>query len=235
MDLAFCPALAEMVQSRQAVGQSGRVFEGLGALSTVNNLHVLRACMLYRRPARTLEIGLSFGGSALAIAASHRDIGREPGEQHIALDPFQVSDWDNAGLAALLRAGLDGYVEFRPHRSDEGLMSLVGEGQTFSLIYIDGSHLFEDVFVDASFAFRVLADDGIVLFDDCTIDHVAKVLSFVRANWCGWTEEVDLSRYRPAGGSLRYKLGQRMGKLQLRAFRRTGVDTRAWDAPLRRF
>jgi predicted O-methyltransferase YrrM len=42
------------------------VFEGLGALSTVNNLQVLRALMLERRPRRTLEIGLGFGASALA-------------------------------------------------------------------------------------------------------------------------------------------------------------------------
>lgn len=35
----FCPVLPELVQSRRAVGRTGRVYEGLAALSTINNLH----------------------------------------------------------------------------------------------------------------------------------------------------------------------------------------------------
>ena len=68
MDFSFCPVLDELIRTQRSVGQSGRVFEQLGALSTINNLQVLRAMMLERRPVRTLEVGLGYGGSALAIA-----------------------------------------------------------------------------------------------------------------------------------------------------------------------
>jgi hypothetical protein len=213
------------------------VFEGLGALSTTNNLGILRRFMMERRPVRTLEVGLSFGGSALAISASHRDLGHAPTHQHIAFDPYQTGEqgWDSAGLVAIEQAGLAAFVDFRPQHSAVGLAQLVGEGAAFGLIYVDGSHFFDDVFVDAYFAFRLLTEEGVVMFDDSSTDHVAKVLSFVRANWSGWTEEVELSALRPDGNSLRYQVGGWLGKRQLRAFRRTGKDAREWDAPLQPF
>lgn len=235
MELGFCPQLDAMVRSRTAVGESGRVFQGLGALSTVNNLKVLRALMLERQPAHTLEVGFSFGGSALAIVASHRDLGHAPARQHVVLDPYQASQWDNAGLMTIRGAGLEGFVDFRPQPSANGLARLVDEGRQFGLIYIDGSHQFDDVFVDAYFAFRLLAPDGLVLFDDSSTTHVAKVLRYVRANWSEWTDEWDLSACHPDGSSRRYRVGRLLGKLQLRAFRRCGTDARAWDAPLKRF
>lgn len=235
MDLSFCQTLVEMVRSQRAVGQSGRVFEGLGALSTINNLTTLRALMLERRPARTLEVGLSFGGSALTVAATHRDLGHAPDHQHVAIDPFQHSVWDGAGLAAVEAAGLRGFIDFRSLPSAIALAAFAGAGARFDLIYVDGSHLFEDVFIDAYLSCQLLSADGIVLFDDCTNEHVAKVLRFVRSNWSQWIVEVDLSPFHPTGGSLRYQISKRVGALQLRAFKLTGRPPRSWDAPLRRF
>src|SRR6186713_1068728 len=98
MDFSFCPVLDELIRTQRSVGQSGRVFEQLGALSTINNLQVLRAMMLERRPVRTLEVGLGFGGSALTIAATHRELGHPAAHQHTILDPFQATDWDNTAL-----------------------------------------------------------------------------------------------------------------------------------------
>ena len=178
MDFAFCPELDELIRSRRVVGRTGKVFESLGALSTPNNLHVLRALMLEQKPARTLEVGLSFGGSALTIAASHRELGHQADRQHVAIDPFQHSVWDDSGLQNVEHAGLIGFIDFRPQLSAIALADLLGQGKNFDLIYIDGSHRFDDVFVDAYFAFRLLRKDGIVLFDDCSTDDVATVPEF---------------------------------------------------------
>ena len=235
MDFSFCPVLDEMLRTRRTVGQTGRIFNELGALSTANNLAMLRTLMLDRRPARTLEVGLAFGGSALTITATHQELGHAAAAQHTMLDPYQKDGWDNAGLAAIERAGLIGYIDFRSQPSSIGLGALAATDAKFGLIYVDGSHWFEDVFVDAYFGFRLLEEGGLILFDDCTIDHVAKVLAFVTANWSNWTREVDLSAHRADGGSLRYQAARRLGKVQLRAFTRTGTDSRAWDVPLERF
>ena len=85
------------------------------------------------------------------------------------------------------------------------------------------------------FGFQLLSQGGVILFDDCSIDHVAKVLTFVRTSWQGWTDEVDLSPYRADGQSLRYKIGKQLGKTQLRAFQRTAAGPRSWDAPFEDF
>lgn len=234
MDFGFCPELDSLLRSRKTVGESGRVYEGLVALSTTNNLEVLRGLMLERKPERTLEIGLSFGGSALLIAATHRDLNRSPAAQHVAIDPFQKTVWDNAGVASLRRAALDRYVDVRAQFSSIALPQLLDQGRSFDLIYVDGSHLFEDVFVDLYFAVRLLAPSGIVLFDDCSDPHVAKVMRFVVTNWSGWVREIDLSAQRADGRSVRYRIARQLGKIQLRAFTRVG-EPRDWNSPLRDF
>jgi predicted O-methyltransferase YrrM len=232
--LAFCPELDALYRTRRAVGRTGRVFDQVGALSTPQNVKILRELMMERQPNRTLEIGLSFGGSALAIAASHRDLQRPAERQHIAIDPFQSTVWDDAGREVLDRAGLGGYVAVHETFSSTALPALSAEGP-FGLIYIDGSHLFEDVFVDAYFSARLLSDDGLMLFDDCTDPHVAKALKFLTTNWQGFLAEVDLSPHRPDGQSMRYKIAKQLGKKQLRGFRRSAPLPREWDAAFHDF
>jgi hypothetical protein len=56
----FCPVLTEMLQTRRAVGKTGRVYEGLPAISTINNLHAIHELMRETGALRTLEIGLIF-------------------------------------------------------------------------------------------------------------------------------------------------------------------------------
>jgi hypothetical protein len=50
---------------------------------------------------------------------------------------------------AVERAGLMGYMDFRQAYSALELPKLIEQGTQFGLVYVDGSHLFEDVFVDA--------------------------------------------------------------------------------------
>jgi len=156
----FCPVLTELLRTRRAVGRTGRVYNGLAALSTVNNLQTIRCLMHELRPLRTLEIGLSFGGSALVFCASHKELCRPPEGQHTALDPHQATVWDSCGLMAVERAGLMSYLDFRAAYSAFELPRLVEQGAQIDLVYVDGSHLFEDVFVDAYYVARLLAPGG---------------------------------------------------------------------------
>lgn len=234
--LKFCPALAELVGRRTATGRSGRTFEHVAALSSLNNLLTLRNLMLELRPSRTLEIGLAFGGSSLVFTASHQDIGRTPTKQHTSIDPFQDTIWDNCGLVHIERAGLNEYLDFRPAISSLELPRLLSLGDRFDLAYIDGSHLFEDVFVDAYYVARLLEPNGIMLFDDSPDPHVRKVLRFLRSNCRLGLEEVDLSPFRSQlGGGLRYRAARCLGRAQMTAFKRVGSVTREWDSVLRQF
>ena len=144
--------------------------------------------------------------------------------------------WDDCGLLSIERAGLSGYLDFRSARSAVALPGLLSQGETLDLVYVDGSHLFEDVFVDAYFVTRMLSQNGVVAFDDSPDPHVQKVLRFLRSNCGDGLEELDLSPYRGDGGtSLRYRLARLLGKVQLTAFRRVGRVERAWNAAFHSF
>ena len=114
--LGFCPVLAEIVRTRGASlrGRTGEKGEDhFLSFSSVNNLLSLRGVMMEFKPKRTLEIGMAMGGSALALATSHRDLGRATEKQHVAIDPFQADFWDHMGVEALKQAGLEEYVDVR--------------------------------------------------------------------------------------------------------------------------
>ena len=55
------------------------------------------------------------------------------------------------GRLKLEEAGLIGYVEVREQLSGLVLPKMVEENLKFGLVYIDGSHRFEDVFCDFYF------------------------------------------------------------------------------------
>ena len=235
-DLRFCPRLFELVSTRRTVGETGRVFEDTAALSTVNNLLALRKLMLAHRPARTLEVGLCFGGSALAIAATHQEYAA-PARQHIAIDPYQRPsdfgmDWDLAGVKAIREAGLEAFVDVRYKRSAIVLPECLAAGDRFALIYIDGSHRFDDVYVDAYYAGRLLAIGGVMLFDDSTVPGVQKVLRYMRRNCAHWLQEISMAPYHPAGHTTKYRIGSMLNKLQLTGFRRTAEGPGNYFDPL---
>ena len=236
VDFSFCIKLEEMIATGVAVGRSGKRFENIGAVSTSNNLSVLRQLMLRYKPKRTLEVGLCFGGSCLLFAATHHELTGRAGKQHTAVDPFQQQVWDDAGLLALERAELAGYVNFQPYFSSIILPRLVEENGQFDLVYIDGSHLFEDVFIDAYYAARLLSPGGVVAFDDCCDPHVRKVLSFLRSNLGDSFQELDLRPFRAdQGRSAKYRLARLLGRTQMRAFRRIGPVIRPWSAAFHSF
>jgi predicted O-methyltransferase YrrM len=227
----FCPVLANLLKTSRIVGKSGKVFNSLGALSSINTLVTLRNLFLDLKPKRSLEVGLCFGASTLLFTGSHREAGKPANRQHVALDPFQEAVWDCGGLMAVESAGLSGYLDYRAAFSSLELPKLLERRERFEMIYVDGSHLFEDVFVDAYFAIRLLLEGGVIAFDDSTNQNVTKALRFQRRSLQGRLEELDLSRYRPDGQSgLIYQVARRLGRVQLTAFRRIGDVAREWNA-----
>ena len=234
MDLSFCPALDEMISTGITMDIDGQTVAPQG-LSTVNNLIVLRNLHLELKSAATLEIGLAYGASALVFAQGHRDFGRAPQEQHIALDPFQ-DHLRYAGIAAIEKAGLSGYVRHMVALSDQALPDLLNQGRRFGMIYIDGSHLFEDVFIDCHYSAQLLDEGGVMVLDDSSDVHVSKVIRFVRRNMRHLLEEVDVSPYRADGGQpIRYRAARALGRVQLTAFRKTGGGRRLYNAKLAPF
>jgi len=211
--LDFCPTLAEMYRTGMAKNASGVETQVTG-LSTVNNLLLIRRIMLELKPGATLEVGLAAGGSALTFTASHRDLGASAARQHIAIDPYQRNF---VGTTLLRRAKLDPFCEVIEEPSCLALPRLMREGRRFDLIYVDGSHAFQEAIIDFYYARHLLPIGGVVLFDDCTSRGVSELIKFIRTEIVSM-REFDLSPFRddPA----RYRIARLLRKAQCLAFKK---------------
>jgi len=142
---------------------------------------------------RTLEVGLGYAASTLAICEGLAANGAEG--QHLAIDPYQFESlphhktrYEAAGLRALEEAGVRGLVEFVAEESQVVLPRLLGEGRRFDLAFIDGNHRFEAVFLDLVYCGRLLEERGIAFVDDVQLPGVRRGVDFCLAN-LGWTLE----------------------------------------------
>ena len=153
----------------------------------------------------TLETGMAYGLSTLAICGVHEERGRG---SHVAVDPYQARDWRGIGVLNLERAGLSARARVVEARSDEALPRLRDEGLRIDFALIDGLHLFDATLVDFFHADRMLDVGGVVVFHDTWMASVAQAVAYVRANRAyDAIESVD----------------------GLAALRKRAEDDRAWD------
>lgn len=227
-DIILPPALEEIYATGKTVAADGTTIPARG-LSTPNNLHIIQALLRDYPTQSTIEIGLAHGGSALAIMTEQHKL--HDAFRHTAIDPFQSSVWKGAGVAAVGRLGIPGFDCVEDY-SCFVLPQMVKEGRRFGLIYVDGSHIFEDVFVDLYYSVMLLNEGGIILFDDSTDKHVHKVLRFADSNFSELLSRFDLSKYR---ASVKSRIADRLGRSQITAYRKIKEGPRPWNAPFTNF
>jgi hypothetical protein len=234
-DFSYCPTLARLISSGKAELPDGSTVT-VGGMSTINNLHVLRKLMLDERPESTLEVGLASGGSALIFLTTHKEIGSPSGVRHTAIDAFQREHCSNVGVQMIREAGFSVNFELVEQLSCFALADLLKQQRKFGIIYIDGSHVFPNVFIDFYYCSQLLAANGILLFDDCGDAHVRKVCSFIDRNLSAYLVAIDLAPYRAdAGKSVKYRVGKLVGRLQLRAYRLVSALPEQWNFQFRNF
>jgi predicted O-methyltransferase YrrM len=155
---------------------------------------------------RTLETGMAFGLSTLAICAVHEARGEGA---HVAIDPYQSTDWRGIGVLNLERAGLSSRARVIESRSDEALPRLRDEGLRIDFGLIDGLHLFDATLVDFYLIDRIMDVGGVVVFHDTWMPAVAEAVAYVETNRA-------YSRLEA-------------GDAAMTALRKTGEDDRQWD------
>lgn len=133
---------------------------------------------------QTIEVGLGYGVSALAVCQGLC----ANGGRHVVIDPFQETRFERRGLRLLEDAGVAHLVELHPEESQFVLPRLVAEGRRFDLAFVDGNHRFDAVFLDLVYLGRLVRGGGIVFLDDYQLPAVARAVSFCTTN-LGWTVE----------------------------------------------
>jgi predicted O-methyltransferase YrrM len=130
-----------------------------------------------------VEIGLAYGVSALAIAEAL--IAQQTRRTtHLIIDAFQ-DQFRDAGWNATEAAGLGGVCSLVRERSQLALPRLLAEGLVADAAFVDGSHIFHNVFVDLSCLREIVRPGGLVILDDCEWPSVATAVRYFELN-TGW-------------------------------------------------
>ena len=123
----------------------------------------------------TLEIGCALGASSVVICQAHRGT-------HTIIDPYQSTDWRNAGVKRLDEMGAD--YELIEEGSEIAMPDLLQKGRKFDLVFIDGWHTFDQTFIDCYYATRLLRVGGYLAVDDMFMMSVRTALDYFRAYDC---------------------------------------------------
>ena len=136
------------------------------------------------RAGTVVEVGLAYGGSALAIGEALLRAG-SPTPRHVVIDPFQYTAYDGVGWELLRSAGLDDVAELVTEPSQRFLARLADVGFAADAAFVDGSHHFHNVFVDLHFLGEIVRPGGIVLLDDVWWASVGAAAAYFETN-LGW-------------------------------------------------
>lgn len=130
-----------------------------------------------------IEIGLAYGASALAIAEAlvANGSGRE---RHLIIDAYQ-NRFHGSGWSAIVDAGITGLCLLFEERSQIVLPRLLSNGIVADAAFVDGSHIFHNVFVDLFYLRELVRPGGLVILDDCSYPSVATAVRYFQVN-TGW-------------------------------------------------
>jgi predicted O-methyltransferase YrrM len=133
-----------------------------------------------------VEVGLAYGSSALAIEEALVSLNL-PDHTHLIIDAYQ-EQFGNDGWTAITAAGLAEFCALLTERSQLALPRLVSEGFSADAAFVDGSHVFHNVFVDLYFLRELVRPGGLVVLDDCQWPSVAAAVHYFEVN-AGWRAE----------------------------------------------
>jgi predicted O-methyltransferase YrrM len=116
-------------------------------------------------PEKILEIGMANGISSAYIAKAQNLYSRKK-DTHVIVDPYQSSNWHNAGKALLERLELHHNVIVIEDYSYSAIPGLEKEGWRFDFAFLDGNHCLDYTLSDLVTTDRVLNIGGLISLDD---------------------------------------------------------------------
>jgi hypothetical protein len=117
----------------------------------------------------------------------------------VIIDAYQ-DHFHGSGWHTVVTAGLEGVCTLLRERSQLALARLVGDGLRTDAAFVDGSHVFHNVFVDLYFLSEIVRPCGLVILDDCQHSSVATAVRYFEVNmgWRRWPVDAEtrLRAYR---------------------------------------
>ncbi len=176
---AFRTRLKSMYSGELQPGINGPVeLDKLTRISEPQGMWIFETCRRLK-PKRSLEVGLAYGFSTIYILAAINQTGTG---HHTALDPFQRDSWHGVGALQAQHLGMEPSFQLLEEFSIPALVGFAKQKDKFELMYIDGNHKFDDVFVDFALAAEVCPMGGNIILDDMWMPSVQTAVSWIRSN-----------------------------------------------------
>jgi len=153
--------------------------------------------------AHTLEVGIWYGVSAIAIMKSTH-------APHIIIDPFQRERFDNRWLENIQSADIKNTISVYDDYSHIALPKILEKGIQIDFAFIDWGHKFDDIFLDFYYIDLLLVTWWYVCFHDTWLDSTKHVISWIENNKKSYTK-LDIS------------------ETNMCIFQKTSNHERAWD------
>jgi predicted O-methyltransferase YrrM len=126
---------------------------------------------------KSIEIGIAHGLSTLAICEA---ISFNKGKRHVAIDPFENTDWGGHGIQLIKKAGYIGMLDFRESYCFKALAELIINEEEFDFAYIDSVKQFDWILTDFFLLDKLLSINGIIVLDDVSWPGIRKVARFIK-------------------------------------------------------
>jgi predicted O-methyltransferase YrrM len=246
------PLLQEILTSGSLTDENGNKTPLHSAIS-IEEVNFISEMIASHHLSRAVEIGCAMGISSLAIADA---LGKVKDGAHYILDPNQRSQWNNAGINNLKRAGFQNFTLIEDY-SEFALPEMVKKGVRVDFGFIDGWHTFDHTLLDFFYINRMLDVNGIIVIDDVHMDAVSKAIRYI-SNYPAYeyvakvkNDELTTKRKLFASGTkvlsgLKYLTGDKISKELLSpkllksdhelnldctmiAFRKIAEDKREWN------
>jgi len=137
----------------------------------------MAALILERQYRSTLETGVAFGVSTLAICLALDAVKADT--IHYGVDPEQWSVHQGAAVALHDEHGIQTPLRILEGCSHEVLPALLKEGVQLDFAFIDGWHTFDYTLLDFFYIDKLLKPRGVVAFHDCWMPSKRKVLRYI--------------------------------------------------------
>jgi predicted O-methyltransferase YrrM len=184
IDVPFRSALLSMYNGDPQRGIDGQLhsIDKITIISPQQGIWIYDLCLSVK-PRSTLEIGMAYGYSTLYfLAAATKNLSG----YHTSIDPWQRSYWHGIGLTHANkhapRWGTENAFHLIEDRSDRAATDLARANKNYDLIFIDGSHRFDDVLVDFYLYAQLCTIGGHIIFDDMWMSSVQTAVDFIRTN-----------------------------------------------------
>src|SRR5580704_5971284 len=208
LDLSFRVPLLSMYRGEPQLGLDGQhhAINPIIKISPSQGMWIYGLC-LSGKPRATLEIGMCYGFSSLFFLAA---IAKNKSGHHTAVDPDVRRHWHGIGLAHVSALGMESAFRYIEERSVRAGVDLKRENSSFDVIFVDGSHRFDDVMSDFYLYAPLCGIGGCIIFDDMWMPSIQSAVAFVRTNRKDFVETPQ-----PHGN--------------ICVFTRVGEDVREWD------